>query len=575
MISISIYSSYIKPRDLFRIKTNDVDPEVEDIIDLIRAKWLSTFNKRNVDRSELELMYSVCPKILARIFSGVRLNVNVVASSEHSRDEHISQLHTCDRDSRQFQFVLRIKERGPAENAHSAAVKNALDAPSPHSVAGSITTFISEQNEHPIYNGRPEDRCSSPVVLYAEAFAMLKDTLRDLPTGEPDWDLVAATAKLFTSAVELCESEDDRHMAIIERIGTVLSIRIEDVKHGQLARTGHTKAIADTLASVPLEDEQYGKKEGIYVYLDIKNELGMDGDGGLQGALTLRKFIAQDKYKEIRNVSCCPCIVVSVAGPYICIAGAVLVDVFIVQPFTDYIYLGGDPFRMDRIMRVAKIFGAVSKAVMSLREYYQHLSLGSTPALNRLFPTPSYIDDRPDGELVFTARFDYKGRREDNYSRSLFRATYNGAPVLVKFCESVALLCTGRGHLLMVIMDFVDGCNAHFEFPHEKVSGDVMDDVRRAVGALHDAGLVFGDLRRSNIMVVRNTDATSSSQEEKTAVRYRALLVDFDWAGVDGETRYTALLNDLGDIEWAHGVKPAGLMRKQHDLEMIAKLNSV
>ncbi|KAH9942731.1 hypothetical protein B0H21DRAFT_867599 [Amylocystis lapponica] len=496
MISIDIYSSRLDP---IRVKTDDVDPEVEDIIDLIWANG-RRFNKHKITLGLLELTYS---------------------STGLPKDPR--------------EDLLR---------PHNAAVKNAFEAPSPSSVAGSITAFMGEQRKHPIYTGRPEDRRSSPIVLYAEAFAMLKDALRDLPAGEPDWDLVAATAKFFVSAVELYESEDERRVAIMDHIGRVLGIKIEDVEHGQLART-------------------YGKKEGIYVCLDIKNEPGIDGNGGLQGALTLRKFVAQHKYKEIRNVSCCPCIAVSVAGPYICIAGAVLVDVFIVQPFTDYIYLGGDSFRMDRIMRVAKIFGAVSKAVMSLREYYQHLSLGSTPVLNRLFPTPSYIDDRPDGELVFTARFDYKGRREDNYSRSLFRATYNGAPVLVKFCESVALLCTGPGHLLMVIMDFVDGCDAHFEFLGQQVSGDVMDDVRRAVGALHDAGLVFGDLRRSNIMVVRNTDATSSSQEEKTA------------AGVDGKTRYTALLNDLGDIEWAHGVKPAGLMRKQHDLEMIAKLNSV
>ncbi|KAH9950318.1 hypothetical protein B0H21DRAFT_724308 [Amylocystis lapponica] len=79
-----------------------------------------------------------------------------------------------------------------------------------------------------------------------------------------------------------------------------------------------------------------------------------------------------------------------------CIFGAVLVEVFIVQPFMEYIYLCGDPFSTERIMHVAKVFGAVAKAARSLSSDYRQLSLnGTAPILSRLFPMSSYLEDRP------------------------------------------------------------------------------------------------------------------------------------------------------------------------------------
>ena len=83
-----------------------------------------------------------------------------------------------------------------------------------------------------------------------------------------------------------------------------------------------------------------GKKSAVLTYLELKDELGMRGEGGLQAALSLRKFVSQDavklsviipeflsltgnylQYDEIRNVSCCPCIVISLAGSYLRISG--------------------------------------------------------------------------------------------------------------------------------------------------------------------------------------------------------------------------------------------------------------
>ena len=86
------------------------------------------------------------------------------------------------------------------------------------------------------------------------------------------------------------------------------------------------------------------------------------------------------------------------------------------------------------------------------------------------------------------------------------------------------------------------------------------DDVKKAVKILHEANMVFGDLRTPNIMCV----STGTG-------RMRAMLVDFDWAGVHGRDRYPATMNSQLN-EWAPGMVRDGVMLKDHDLGMLEKL---
>ena len=48
------------------------------------------------------------------------------------------------------------------------------------------------------------------------------------------------------------------------------------------------------------------------------------------------------------------------------------------------------------------------------------------------------------------------------------------------------------------------------------------------------------------------------------------VLVDFDWAGKDGESRYPAMLNPSN--MWAEEVSPYGIMHKAHDLWQLDQL---
>jgi hypothetical protein len=294
------------------------------------------------------------------------------------------------------------------------------------------------------------------------------------------------------------------------------------------------------------------------------------------------------QYDEIRNVSCCPCIVISLAGPFLRISGAIFVEVFTVQTFTGYIYLGGNPFEMEQIKYVAKVFEAAARAVKSLRLYYYNLCVQKLPKFRP--PSPTYPSNSPlrlRGVLEFKTRVLFG--QKSNYHGSLFVADYGRLPVLVKFCESYGeaahrvLAAAGLapalrycsqivGGTFMVIMDLIDGPDAHQAFKYDDLPPTVLEDIRNALKKLHEAGLVFGDMRRANIMLVKSRSAYNEDEDTFGEDEWHGQLVDFNWSGPVGKARYPPTLNNDGRITWAFGVEPTGLIEKRHDEDMLEKI---
>ncbi|KAF8718442.1 hypothetical protein AX14_011836 [Amanita brunnescens Koide BX004] len=219
----------------------------------------------------------------------------------------------------------------PEELAHAKAAQMAKVAPAPSSVS---KISKGEQDEHPIYNGRPAGRRGPPVTIYHAAFAELRDTLRDpYSVQDKNENRVEDTAKLFLVATEIYETEEERCRAVIPHLKNVLGFT--------LAKSLKTK-------------------DGVICYIEFKNELGISGDGGVQAALALRKHLVKKDYKEIRNVSC-PCIVLSLGGPYM------------------YISISEMPFAQDQIIHLWQVFFVVAQALRKLKRFNQNLNLKSTP----------------------------------------------------------------------------------------------------------------------------------------------------------------------------------------------------
>lgn len=156
-------------------------------------------------------------------------------------------------------------------------------------------------------------------------------------------------------------------------------------------------------------------------------------------------------------------------------------------------------------------------------------------------------------KTVFEARMtsdgDTAGKRvvvkfTDRYCEDGHRllAGHGLAPALIH-CERMDSL----GGLWVLVMDYVD-----------EVQGGkkewIVQDVERALKLLHEANIVFGDLRDPNILRVRREGYVG------------AMLVDFDWAGVEGEVRYPMGINL--EVSWAPGTDPDELIMKEHDQYM-------
>ena len=272
-------------------------------------------------------------------------------------------------------------------------------------------------------------------------------------------------------------------------------------------------------------------------------------------------------------------------------------EVFSVQNFTGYIYMGGDPFETEQVYYVAKVFSAVARAVKALERQYFFLDPKSRPEFRS--PSPTYLSNSPfpanGSSFKLRERFMYESRHRDSYRRSLFLAEYEGKTVVVKFCERYGedahrkLADAGLapklhycsevvGGVFMAVMEQVDGRDSYSEFRHRDLPRTVLDDIKRALGKLHDAQLVYGDMRRPNIMVVkrpksRDVDGEGEEKGElEDEVEWRGLLIDFDWSGPVGVVKYPPTLNTCGEIKWAKGVEPATAIQAKHDLDMLEKI---
>ena len=183
----------------------------------------------------------------------------------------------------------------------------------------------------------------------------------------------------------------------------------------------------------------------------------------------------------------------------------------------------------------------------------------------------------------------YEKRQRDSHRRSLFLAEYEGKTVVVKFCERYGedahrtLADAGLapklhycsevvGGVFMVVMEQVDGRDSYSEFRHRDLPETVLDDIERALGKLHDAQLVYGDMRRPNIMVVKRPKCRDDDGEGEDEDEWRGLLIDFDWSGRVGVVKYPPTLNTYGEIKWAKGVESATAIERKHDLDMLEKI---
>jgi len=110
---------------------------------------------------------------------------------------------------------------------------------------------------------------------------------------------------------------------------------------------------------------------------------------------------------------------------------------------------------------------------------------------------------------------------------------------------------TPYGNWKLVVMDFFD---AKPSFKDDRYKDqDVRQRVIEVVKAAHDEGFVLGDIRPPNVLINANNEIK---------------LIDFDWAGKEGEVRYPA---HMSTGLWVDEIVSMGNIEKVHDERMITR----
>ncbi|KAH8986809.1 hypothetical protein EDB86DRAFT_2809337 [Lactarius hatsudake] len=325
--------------------------------------------------------------------------------------------------------------------------------------------------------------------------------------------------------------------------------------------------------------------------LATENRVENVGTGGRDPlkrcATFFRSYYAREGMRPIRDHCCCPTYLIALAGPWICILGAVFVDDVVVQPLTDFIWIGGYPCSDDRLKAMARILASLGAGIAELRQFYTNLSLHDSQEDPQLF-YPFIRQYTVGGQVVKFSYQDYLTQKTPEHAKAMFLATTETEDgrkprrqIVVKFvqrynAEAHRLLATAglapeifyspTEHpdlvgLTMVVMEFIDGKPAHQHCGSLQLPPSISDQLKKALEILHENNFVFGDFRYPNIMITKDG---------------RVRLIDFDWCGVHGEDTYPVSLNDARDaangIDWHPGVERGGEMRKEHDSFMLKRM---
>ena len=234
----------------------------------------------------------------------------------------------------------------------------------------------------------------------------------------------------------------------------------------------------------------------------------------------------------------------------------------------------------ENIIRLARIFKCLSSCRAALETHYRAVQDNRT-TIAAIYPNPTSAsgDALPrliyhgvvlrTGERFSTSLPDLGTRTTALYRATLGDADADGATeVVIKFSSRYGeaahrLLSDANlapklhwcgpivGGLTMVVMEHLEDGESIWRLRQGRkpipIPESVLKDVEGALRLLHENGLVFGDFRDANVVVSK----------------WRGFLVDFDWAGRDGEDRYPAALNRSN--KWHPEVRAHGVMRKAHD----------
>ncbi|CAG8477000.1 6672_t:CDS:2, partial [Ambispora gerdemannii] len=453
------------------------------------------------------------------------------------------------------------------ENAQKKLIDTVLAMPGPLSVSYPSKFRKFQEDNSIIFLGRPASRIGPPVVLYHKVFGEFVQNFENEELAITS-DVAKNTMGVIGAAQEIYNVENDRVNA--------MNSSFQDI-FGPLSTINNADK---TEVDAALQTVAGGlNQEAALAILEYKNEIGTgSNDPTIQGSVVYARYWSQNQHERIRRRCCCPSFVIGIAGPWMCVLGAVyLRDMILVEPLTDFLCLTYRSRNDKRIRLVARLLEALKRGFDTLRAYYNSVKDISEDNEARFFPYLQYF-----GHKHNVTRFRYIDLLTKDLTRPVWIVeTENGEKLVVKYVEKYhenahkscakeglapkLLYASPRmpgGHR-QVVMEYVDAITLHDTISDIRDNRDAAESVYYDVNyiitkVLHPQELVFADLRSPNILVI--------NQDKK----FHGMLVDFDWCGVRNKDAYPMAINM--ELLWPEGVEPGAFLAKKHDNAMLEKL---
>lgn len=348
----------------------------------------------------------------------------------------------------------------------------------------------------------------------------------------------------------------------------VMSLRY-DGRHGELSMQTQLKRCLKFLGDFNCTHLDGGSRTDlsllangkVMVNIELKAELGSGGkDAVFQNCLYYVLAHRNDAKEQLD-----PVLLISIAGcHYFQVFGAVFGpnnDV-LYDPLSDatsLLNVAHDPLGIES--KFARLLYSIRSTIDRLEEYYtsSRTSCIRAPYYNQ--KNIVYIQPIHKSERVWEAN------RSSTKVVVKFTLSYNStvqehlhaqgmAPQLI--CEEV--LCDGWK---AIVMEYIEGKNLH-DCHHtltEPQKQSIIEKLKEAVQSMQVKDYVHGDLRLPNIMI-KDSEVDSDSPTP--------IIVDFDWAGIQGEAKYPVNLNQV--VDWPEGAVSGSDILGSHDMSMVCKL---
>ena len=223
---------------------------------------------------------------------------------------------------------------------------------------------------------------------------------------------------------------------------------------------------------------------------------------------------------------------------------------------------------------------AFRRAMVTLAEYYSTLFSGSlpTPIPNPTFPYPtSYTPAGSSGPRSFKYTESVPGQlhffgRSDTDERLCIKFTRYYSKEVHEFCAKEgfapslhAMECLPDGWYMVVMddvrVDYVDLATFLRNVTELARFRSILDNIRRRLVKLHQAGLAHGDIRDATIFA------------SNTGLNDNFLLVDFTTSGEIGKAVYPLFVNRIM-VTRPEEVRDNQLVLAEHDMHMLDILDS-